>query len=85
MCLYVVANNQRNFSHKEWQLPERGDRGRRVPFNVDPTSEGVGYRRVNLNRGLFTRRVSDDGLFLRFHARRFRRFGLRRQSPNCRI
>jgi hypothetical protein len=52
---------------------------------VDPTSEGVHDRRVNLNRRLFTRRVSDDCLFLRFHARKFRRFGPQRQSHNCRI
>jgi hypothetical protein len=52
---------------------------------MDPAGEGVRYRRLCLNHGLFTLRVNKDVLCLRFHLGRFRRFGCEWQLRNCRI
>jgi hypothetical protein len=60
---------------EERQLPERRDRGRRIPFDVNPAGKGVRDRRPSLNHRLFTRRLSKNILLVRFHPGRFRRFG----------
>ena len=70
---------------EEWQLPKWRDRCCCIPLDVDPAREGVRCRRVNFNRGLFTRRVSQNRICSCPHPRRFQRFGQHRQSANCRI
>jgi hypothetical protein len=70
---------------EERQLPERRDRGCRVLFNIDAAGEGVRDRRPGLNHRLFTPRVSQNSLLLRFHPASVRRFGREEQLRNCRI